>query len=93
MNCDGTGADTYNIFLRRFDQELTLDANTYKLHRGDIISNLKWTLSASIPLEDAIPGTKFTSTDGEKCAYLLDVVEPTTTTSVSYTHLTLPTKA
>lgn len=80
MNCDGTGADTYNIFLRRFDQELTLDANTYKLHRGDIISNLKWTLSASIPLEDAIPGTKFTSTDGEKCAYLLDVVEPTTTT-------------
>jgi len=79
MNCDGTGADTYNISLRRFDQELTVDANTYKLHRGDIVSNLKWTLSASIPLEDAIPGTKLTSTDGEKCAYLLDVVEPTTT--------------
>ena len=69
MNCDGTGADTYNISLRRFDQELTVDANTYKLHRGDIVSNLKWTLSASIPLEDAIPGTKLTSTDGEKYAY------------------------
>ena len=80
VNCDGNGADTYNISLRRWDQELTLDATTYKLHRGDIISNTKFTLSASIPLEDAIPGTKFTSTDGEKCAYLLDVVDPTTTT-------------
>lgn len=80
VNCDGTGADTYNISLRRWDQELTLDAATYKLHRGDIISNTKFTLSASIPLAEAIPGTKFTSTDGEKCAYLLDVVDPSTTT-------------
>ena len=24
VNCDGTGADTYNISLRRWDQELTL---------------------------------------------------------------------
>jgi hypothetical protein len=80
VNCDNTGADTYNISLRRWDQELTLDAATYKLHRGDIVSNTKFTLSASIPLADAIPGTKFTSTDGEKCAYLLDVVDPATTT-------------
>ena len=79
-NCDASGADTYNIKLRRWDQELTLDANTYLLHRGDLISNVKWTLSASIPLEDAIPGTKFTSTDGEKCAYLLDVADPDVTT-------------
>mgnify|MGYP007029079462 FL=1 len=80
VNCDGTGADTYNVSLRRWDQELTLDAATYKLHRGDIISNTKFTLSAAVPLADAIPGTKFTSTDGEKCAYLLDVVDPATTT-------------
>ncbi|AIX14857.1 structural protein [Synechococcus phage ACG-2014d] len=80
VNCDGTGADTYNIKLNRWDQELTLDANTYLLHRGDLISNVKWTLSASIPLADAIPGTKFVSSDGEKCAYLLDVADPVTTT-------------
>ena len=80
VNCDSSGADTYKLSLRRWDQELTLDAGTYKLHRGDIISNTKFTLSASIPLEDAIPGTKFTSTDGEKCAYLLDVVDPALTT-------------
>ena len=79
-SCDGTGADTYNVSLRRWDQALTLDASTYKLHRGDIISNTKWTLSAPLPLDDAIPGTKFTTADGEKCAY-----------PVSYTHLTLPT--
>ena len=67
-SCDGTGADTYNVSLRRWDQALTLDASTYKLHRGDIISNTKWTLSAPLPLDDAIPGTKFTTADGEKCA-------------------------
>ncbi len=79
-SCDGTGSDTYEISLRPYDQELTLDAATYKLHRGDAITNVKWTLSASLPLEDALPGTKFTSTDGEKCAYLLDVVDPAITT-------------
>ena len=87
-SCDGTGADTYNVSLRRWDQALTLDASTYKLHRGDIISNTKWTLSAPLPLDDAIPGTKFTTADGEKCAYLLDVAEPTLTTySVKYKSL------
>ena len=80
VNCDNSGADTYNISLRQWDQALTLDATTYKLHRGDLVSNVKWSLSASIPLQDAIPGTKFTSTDGEKCAYLLDVVDPAITT-------------
>ena len=79
-SCDGTGTDTYEVSLRPYDQELTLNAATYKLHRGDVITNVKWTLSASIPLEDALPGTKFTSTDGEKCAYLLDVVDPAVTT-------------
>ena len=79
-SCDGTASDTYEISLRPYDQELTLDAATYKLHRGDAITNVKWTLSASLPLEDALPGTKFTSTDGEKCAYLLDVVDPAITT-------------
>ena len=79
-SCDGTGSDTYEVSLRPYDQDLTLNAATYKLHRGDVITNVKWTLSASLPLEDAIPGTKFTSTDGEKCAYLLDVVDPAVTT-------------
>ena len=87
-SCDGTGADTYNVSLRRWDQALTLDASTYKLHKGDIISNVKWTLSANLPLDDAIPGTKFTTSDGEKCAYLLDVAEPTLTTyTVKYKSL------
>ena len=87
-SCDGTGSDTYNVSLRRWDQALTLDASTYKLHKGDIISNTKWTLSANLPLDDAIPGTKFTTSDGEKCAYLLDVAEPTLTTyTVKYKSL------
>ena len=36
---DGT-ASTFDVALKDYDQKLTLDASTYKLHKGDVILSL-----------------------------------------------------
>ena len=36
---DGTGA-AYDVAIKDYDQNLTLDATTYKLHRGDVITGV-----------------------------------------------------
>ena len=63
---DGTGA-AYDVGIKDYDQKLTLDASTYKLHKGDIISNYRVTVGTAITTANAItPGTLLTSSDGEK---------------------------
>jgi len=63
---DGTGS-AYDVALKNYDQKLTLDAATYKLHAGDVIS------SSVVEFGTAIPGTAtltvgdtITTTDQEK---------------------------
>ena len=34
---DGTGS-TFDVAVKDYDQKLTLDASTYKLHEGDLIT-------------------------------------------------------
>ena len=41
---DGTGA-AYDVAIKDYDQKLTLDASTYKLHVGDVITSYKFTIS------------------------------------------------
>lgn len=67
---DGTAA-TVRVGVKQYDLSLTLDASTYKLHRGDVITNKVLTFDAPIPIttnqQDTFsPGTKYTSDDGEK---------------------------
>ena len=63
---DGTGA-AYDVAIKDFDQKLTLDASTYKLHEGDIISGYRFTVGTPISSNAGFqPGQQFTSTDGEK---------------------------
>ena len=35
---DGTGS-AYDVAVKDYDQKLTLDASTYKLHEGDVLSS------------------------------------------------------
>ena len=62
---DGT-ASTFDVALKDYDQKLTLDASTYKLHKGDVISNYKVTVNEAFDDNAFDPGTFLTSSDGEK---------------------------
>lgn len=62
---DGT-ASTFDVALKDYDQKLTLDASTYKLHKGDVISNYKVTVNEEFSDDAFDPGTLLTSSDGEK---------------------------
>ena len=65
---DGTGA-AYDVAIKDYSQKVTVDAATYKLHEGDVISNHRFTLSTSLSSDATInPGSTLTSDDGEKTA-------------------------
>jgi len=62
---DGTGA-AYRVALRDYDQNLALDASTYKLHKGDIITGYRVNIDTAVAAGTFTPGVQFTSADGEK---------------------------
>lgn len=65
---DGT-ASTYSVAVKHYDQTLVLDASTYKLHKGDLISNYRFDLNAVFDNTASITaGTLLTSADKEKTA-------------------------
>ena len=70
MVSDGTAADV-RVGVKKYDLAVTLDAATYKLHRGDVITNRTFTFDSSIPIltdqtDTFVPGQLVTSDDGEK---------------------------
>ena len=65
---DGT-ASTYAVAVKHYDQRLVLDASTYKLHKGDLVSNYRFDLNANFDSTASITaGTVLTSADREKTA-------------------------
>ncbi len=44
---DGTGSN-YRVAVRDYDQELELDASTYKLHKGAVITNYRVHIDTSV---------------------------------------------
>lgn len=62
---DGTGA-AYDVALKNYDQKLTLDANTYKLHKGDVISSYRVEVDTAFSSADFTPGELIQSNDLEK---------------------------
>ena len=65
---DGTGS-AYDVAIKDYCQKVTLDASTYKLHKGDIITHYQVDLNVASPLSttaNIAAGTVFTSADEEK---------------------------
>jgi len=65
---DGTGA-AYDIGIKDYDQKLTLDASTYKLHKGDVITGYRFALGTPFPASASLAaGTLLTADDKESTA-------------------------
>ena len=63
---DGTGS-TFDVAVKDYDQKLTLDASTYKLHKGDVISAYRIALNTAMLSTTGITaGQSITTTDVEK---------------------------
>ena len=63
---DGTGS-AYDVAVKDYDQKVTLDASTYKLHEGDLITSSVVEVGTPISSEVAIsPGDLITTSDQEK---------------------------
>lgn len=69
VTAQGGSGTTYDVILKDYDQKLTVDASTYLLHEGDVITNYRFNLNQPIGIDAALqPGTNLTSTDGESAA-------------------------
>ena len=63
---DGTGS-AYDVALKNYNQKLTLDAATYKLHEGDVITSSVVEVGTPIPgTAPLLAGSTITTTDQEK---------------------------
>ena len=63
---DGTAA-AYDVAVKDYDQKLTLDASTYKLHKGDRITGYRVQVDQAITTAAGFQGTQLITTDsGEK---------------------------
>ena len=63
---DGTGS-AYDVALKNYDQKFTLDAATYKLHPGDLITSSVVEVGTPIPgTAPLLAGSTITTTDQEK---------------------------
>ena len=65
---DGTGA-AYNVAIKDYDQDLTVGASTYLLHKGDIITGYRFTVGTAIKTAAGLTGgTVLTNMTNEKNA-------------------------
>lgn len=77
---DGTGS-AYSVGIKSYDQKLTVDASTYLLHKGDVISG--YTMTVNTPFSNSVGftgGTAITSDDGEKTFKFESPITPAVTT-------------
>ena len=83
-NQAAAAASNIKIGVKNYDQRLVVDASTYKLHAGDVITNKTITFDAQIPTlinqqNTFTPGLKVTSLDGEKSFRWESYFVPTST--------------
>jgi hypothetical protein len=63
---DGTGS-AYNVAVKNYDQQLTVDASGYLLHPGDVITSYYITTDAAMTASSGfVPGQLITTEDQEK---------------------------
>ena len=69
ITAQGGSGTTFDVVVKDYDQKLTLDASTYRLHVGDVITSYSFVLDQAIPGAAGLsPGSLLTSTDGESTA-------------------------
>jgi hypothetical protein len=61
---DGTGS-AYSVALRDYDQELVVNASSYLLHKGDVVTSYRVAIDTEVTSDTFTPGLKFTSSSGE----------------------------
>jgi len=77
---DGTGS-AYKVGIKDYDQKLTLDASTYRLHKGDLITGYKVTVNNAMDSTSGFTGgTQITSDDSEKTMFFESFAVPDLTT-------------
>ncbi len=79
----GGSAGTYRLAHKDYTQELTLDANTYKFQKGNVVTKYKLALTPGLTVGDATPGLEISGAQSNFTAKLADVVKTTTTTTYS----------
>ena len=79
----GGSAGTYRLAHKDYTQELTLDANTYKFQKGNVVTKYKLALTPGLTVGDATPGLAISGAQSNFTAKLADVVKTTTTTTYS----------
>lgn len=78
--CNQSGSSaTYRAALRDYDQVLTLDAATYKLTKGNVISDYTLQISPGIPTDAFDPGDVITLDDNQGSFKVQDIFKPTAT--------------
>ena len=77
---DGTGS-AYKVGIKDYDQKLTLDASTYRLHKGDLVTGYKVTVNNAMDSTSGFTGgSLITSDDSEKNFYFESFAVPDVTT-------------
>jgi len=78
---DGTGS-AYSVAVKDFDQKLTLDASTYLLHEGDVISSYRLDLDTPVSGTNTFftPESQVTTADGETKFKIESLYTPAVTT-------------
>jgi len=77
----GGSAGTYRIGHKNYSQKLTLDANTYKFQKGNVVSKYQIEINPGLTVDDATPGLAITGEESNFTAKIADVVRTTTTTT------------
>ena len=67
VTAQGGSNTSYDVVLKDYDQKLTLDASTYKLHKGDLVTGYRFTVGTAIPATAGFTSSQqFESDDREK---------------------------
>jgi len=75
----GGSAASYRAALRDYDQVLTLNAATYNLVRGNVLTNYKLTISPGISTDQFDPGDLIQLADNQGNFKIADINKPTET--------------
>ncbi len=65
---DGTGA-AYDLAIKDSDQKLTLDASTYKLHAGDLVTGYRCTVNNPIAVSGVLTPGQLIETDDKETTF------------------------
>ena len=81
VNQSGT-AGSYRVGLRDYDQTLTLDAATYKLRKGNVVTAYKLVVTPGIQVSSLTPGDLVTLENNNATFRYFDFLKPTTTITI-----------